>query len=379
MRKQSFIGLAAVTAAVVIGAIVAVSMRDGTVETVGAGERLFPALYDKVNEVDRLVVRSAEGGTITVTQADGRWVIEEKAGYPANFEKVRAALLTLSQMETVEQRTAKPELLPRLELEPVDAPESKSLRLTAQDDETVLADAIIGRWQSEGQNQGLFARRADENQSWVVKGSSTRPDKQVVQWLDRDIVNVDQRRVKTVTISHAGGDRVQIAKAEPGATDYTLASKVPAGREAKPAHELQSLASITDFLILEDVRAAKDLDFSKPTLTAETVTYDGLSLRFEGVENEGTFWVRVSAAPADRDPALAAFVEANAKRDSAEGRIADQFKTEEEVTAEIETINSRVDGWAYRLTGYKTDKIRTTTEAITQAPEKKDAGAPAAQ
>ena len=36
---------------------------------------------------------------------------------------------------------------------------------------------------------------------------------QVVQWLDRDIVNVDQRRVKTVTIAHAGGDRVQIAQA----------------------------------------------------------------------------------------------------------------------------------------------------------------------
>src|SRR3546814_1423051 len=140
-------------------------------------------------------------------------------------------------METVEPRTAKPDLLPKLELSDVDAPESKSIRVTAQVGEEILADAIIGRWQDEGRDKGLFARRADESRSWLVKGATGRPDKQIVNWLDRDIVNVDQRRVKSVTITHAGGDRVAIEKKAPEATDYA--------RSEEHTSELQSLMRIS--------------------------------------------------------------------------------------------------------------------------------------
>src|SRR3546814_2065306 len=62
---------------------------------------------------------------LTLENAGGRWGVAEKSGYPADFEKVRATLLSVSQMETVEPRTAKPELLPKLEPSDVDAPESK--------------------------------------------------------------------------------------------------------------------------------------------------------------------------------------------------------------------------------------------------------------
>src|SRR3546814_13830367 len=93
---------------------------------------------------------------------------------------------------------------------------------------------------------------------------------------------------------------------------------------------MQALASITDFLILEVVRPAESLDFAKPTVVAETVTYDGLTLRFEGVESDGQLWVRVLPTTGAADPALAAFVEANKGQDSAVGRTADQVRTAEQ-------------------------------------------------
>src|SRR3546814_10374676 len=128
------------------------------------------------------------------------------------------------------------------------------------------------------------------------------------------------------------------------ATDYALVWKVPAGREAKPAHELEALASITDFLILEDVRPAEGLDFAEPAVVVETVTYDGLTLRFEGVESDGHLWVRLLPATGTADPALAAFVEANKGQDSAAGRTANQFKTAEQVaeTAKAKTGSANV-------------------------------------
>jgi hypothetical protein len=85
------------------------------------------------------------------------------------------------------------------------------------------------------------------------------------------------------------------------------------------------------------------------------------------VEKDGTFWVRVAATESARDPALAAFVEANKGQDSAAGRTADQFKPEAEVKAQVAAIQSKTDGWAYRLTDYKTDKVRTDAQAITAA------------
>ncbi|MFN4088012.1 MAG: DUF4340 domain-containing protein [Alphaproteobacteria bacterium] len=366
MRRRSFIALAAVTAAVVVGAAVAVNMRDGDVRSADAGERLFPRLFERANDVDHLVVRSAEGGTITLKAVDGRWVVGEKADYRANFERVRGTLLAVSQMETIEPRTERPDLLPRLDLEDVDAEDSRSIRVTARAGDDLLADAIIGRWQGEGRDQGLFARRADEMQSWLVKGAASRPDRQPLLWLDRDIVNVDQRRVRSFTITHAGGDIVAIDKPDPAASDYTLTSAVPAGREAKPAHELQTIASITDFLILDDVRPAAELDFSSPAVTARMVSYDGLILDFEGVEGDGRFWVRVAAGTGEPDPALGPFVEANRGQDSAAGRTADQFRSPEEVAEQAAAITARTEGWAYRLTDYKTGKIRTDTQGITQ-------------
>ncbi|MET4699484.1 hypothetical protein ABIE65_002516 [Constrictibacter sp. MBR-5] len=367
MRKQSFIMLAAATAVVVIGATAAVVTRDRGTKVAAEGERMFPALFQRANDIDQLVVRSAEGGTISMTRSGERWVVTEKSGYPANFEKVRETLLSLSQMRTVEPRTAKPELLPRLELDDVEAEASKSVRVTAKDGDETVADVLVGRWQDTGQDQGMFVRRAGEDQSWLVKGGNTRPDKRITQWLDRDIVNVDQRRVKSVTITHAGGDSVKVVRPAPGADAFTLASKIPSGREAKAPHELEALASITDFLILDDVRAAKELDFATPAVTLESVTFDGLTLRLEGVEKDGTFWVRVAATESARDPALAAFVEANKGQDSAAGRTADQFKPEAEVKAQVAAIQSKTDGWAYRLTDYKTDKVRTDAQAITAA------------
>ena len=366
MRRQSFIVLAAVTAVVVIGAAVAVAIRDDSVQTAGDGALMFPALVENANSIDQLVVKSAEGGTITMKHSGDRWVVAEKSDYPADFEKVRATLLSLSQMRTLEPRTAKPELLPRLELSDVDAKDSKSVEVVAKKGGDTVADALIGRWQATGQDQGMFIRRAGEDQSWLVKGGNARPDKRVVQWLDRNIVNVDQRRVKSVTITQAGGDVVKIVKPNPAEGNYTLASKVPAGREPKAPHELETLASITDFLILDDVRPAKELDFAKPAVKTQTVTYDGLVLNFDGVEKDGHFWVRVSPSEGERDPALAAFIEANKGKETPEGRTAAQFKTPEEVTKQIAAIKAATDGWAYQLTDYKTDKIRLDTQGITQ-------------
>ena len=374
MRRNSFIALAAVAAVAVAGAVVALNERQESAPVARAGAALYPDLTDHLNDVTRIVLQSADG-RVTLERQGERWVMPDRANYPVEFDKVRSLLLHLARLETVEPRTSKPELYSRLQVEDADRPEAKSVRVTVLAGDRTWADLIVGRSRPPGEGGGLFVRKAGEPQAWLVSGE-LRPDKGFVSWLDRNIVNVDQRRVQSVEIRHADGDRIIVAKPQPASGDYALQTPIPEGREPKPAHELSALPSITDFLILEDVRPASGLDWSNPPVTAEFRTYDGLALVMDAVERDGKTWVRVTADKIDPAPDTAAFVQENKGKDSPDGRTADLFKTPEEVAREAEAIDARVEGWAYRLTDYKTGKLKSRTADLTQE-KKQEAQQPA--
>lgn len=381
MRRNTFIALVGVAVLAIAGAGIAIQQRQEAGQAGPARQVFVPGLLDRVNAVTRVTIRSAES-SVNLERTDDRWVMPDKAGYPVDFEKLRRMLLNLARIETVERRTTKPELYSKLQVEDVDAPDAKSVQVTVHAGDELLADVIIGRTRPTGEGGGLFVRRVGEEQAWLAEGE-LRPDRQLVSWLDRNIVNVDQRRIWTVTITHADGERVVVAKDQPAPGDYSLRSPIPEERQPKPAYDLSALPSITDFLILEDVRPASELDFATPAVTGEFVSYDGLRLIMDAIEDEGTMWVRVKADTVEPHPEAASFVSANAGKDSAEGRTADLFKTVEEVAAEAETINARTSGWAYRLTDFKTGKLRSRIEDLTQpvetnSQEKPAAGVPAA-
>ena len=76
--------------------------------------------------------------------------------------------------------------------------------LFATGDET-LADLLVGRDRPAEVGGGVFVRKAGENQTWLASGSY-QPNRRAIQWLDRNIVNIDSRRVHRVTMQHADGD-----------------------------------------------------------------------------------------------------------------------------------------------------------------------------
>ena len=373
MRRNTFLGLIALAVLAVVAASFAIKSREPAVPTTAQQRLLHPDLTNRVNDVTKVVIRSPDS-TVTLERQGDRWVMPEKAGYPVDFAKVRTLLVQLARLETIEQRTAKPELHSRLQVEDLGAPDAKSLRITLQAKDAVVADLIVGRERPAGEGGGVFVRNAAEPQAWLAKGE-LRPEKQFVLWLDRNIVNVDRQRVQSVEIAHADGERVALAKPQPGAGDFALQTPVPEGREPKAAHELSALAGIPDYLILEDVRPAAEVTAAAPAVTAEFRTYDGLRVATRAFEQDGNTWVRVEAATVAPAPELAAWLEANKGKDTTEGRNAGQFKTAEDVAKEAEAINARVANWAYRLTDYKTGQLKSRTEQLTQEVKKAEAPA----
>ena len=358
MKPMTFGILVVVTLAAIGGAYYATQERKEI--TAGSFEKrpLYPDLLSRVNEVTELRVASQADGSLTMRREGDGWVLAEKHNYPADFDKISQNLVAVASMEILEPKTKRPENHADLFVEDVEAPEgtiTRSVRVTARAGADTVADLVVGKSRPVDVGGGVFVRKKDQDQVWLVDGSY-QPNTKALQWLDRNIVNVDSRRIVRVELKHADGATAEAAKPDIASEDMAYASPVPEGKKPKPAHEMNNLANIPDFLILDDVRPAEEMDWDGPTTLGRYTTYDGMTIVMTAVEEGDNTWFRLRAEPSARDPRLDAFVEEHQGQDSPQGRMADEMKPAETVAEEIAALNERLAPWAYRFTAYKTDK-----------------------
>lgn len=342
------------------------------------GGPLLPGLAERINDADKIRLESQEGGVVELVRGEDGWRVPTVHGYPANTERVTGILKRIVSLETVEPKTAKPENHARLNLDDPAGEFSLALRLTASAGADALADLVVGLNRGAEEGGGLFVRLWGDDQTWLASGEF-KPRRRALDLLNRNIVNVDGRRIQSAQIRHpapgaaAGGaiaELIVVAKAAPDQEAYQLSATLPEGFTAKPDHELSAVARISDFLIFEAVQPADQAAFDHPVVSIYE-TFDGLRLVFRAQEQgDGDIWATVVAEAGPRWQGLDAYLEAHKGKDSEPGRIADQFKTPEDIAAEIAEINKTADGWAYRLTDYKIKRLTVTSADVSDAPEK---------
>jgi hypothetical protein len=258
------------------------------------------------------------------------------------------------------------------DVEASDRSTTNSIHVTVKAGEETLADLLVGRTRPVDIGGGVFVRKSGENQSWLASGSY-QPNRKALQWLDRNIINVDSRRVHRVTMQHADGDGFEVRRPDIASENMEYASFVPPGLEPKPTHEMNNMAQIVDFLVMEDVRPAEELDWTAPDSIIWFETYDGLKIAVTAKKEGKHTWFRVAAEEGEVREVLADFVAEFKGQDSMQGRIADQMKTAEEAAAEIASLNQRLAPWAFRFTEYKTGKaVERSADMLQQ--EAKDKG-----
>ncbi|HEX7769586.1 MAG TPA: DUF4340 domain-containing protein, partial [Dokdonella sp.] len=242
MNRNTLIGLALAAAVALVAAIALQvshqprSAAEGGQPTV---EALAPALVDHVNDVDKVVVTAA-GNTVraTLVRGDKGWTLLEKGGYAVDTGKLRAFLLKLADARLLEAKTANKERHAALGVEDVAAADAKGTQVElgglAQPVKLVIGEA-------NARGGGTFVRRADDAQSWLASGSLA-PEKSAVDWLARDLVDIDAARIAEVALTDAGGKVVRAAKDAEGDANFKLAD-VPKGREPASDYAVNSLAS----------------------------------------------------------------------------------------------------------------------------------------
>lgn len=368
MKTSTFALLAVVTAAVVGGAFYATQERDAVIAESFEKRPLYPDLLSQVNDVDWLRVNTQSDGPLTMSKKDGEWVLEEKNGYFADIEKISQTLVELSSLELLEPKTKKPENFPELYVEDVKAAEgttTNSIHVEAKAGDQTIADLLVGRARPVEFGGGVFVRKSGENQTWLASGSY-QPKRRAINWLDRNIINIDSRRVFRVTMQHADGDGFEVRRPDIASEDMAYASLLLPGQEAKPANEMNNMAQIADFLVLEDVRPADELDWKTPNSILWFETYDGLKIAVTAKHDGKHPWFRIVLGPTARHADLAAFLEEHSGKDSLEGRVAEQMKSAADAAAEIQTMNARLAPWAFRFTEYKSGKATQRSADMVQ-------------
>ena len=349
----------AVTVVVAVAAVLVSQQR--APQTSRDKYALFPELSGRINDVSELAVRDGQS-VLTVRRVSGNWSIADADDYPALVDKVKQTVLAVSDLQVIAEKTDNPDLYKRLGVEDPDSKGATSNLLTLSGNGEQLAELVVGktrRSKSAAGAPGLYVRIPDQQQALLVEGRlSVSAD--IIDWIKRDIIDIEGDRVNAVRLRPAGGPEVILNRDEP-ADDLALRD-IPEGKEPASGYLLGRMATMLENVYVEGVRKENSIDFSRPDSIIHVTTFDGLTADIEVVKSgENTF-------------ASFSFTAQEIGADG--GEATDETSAEtgaEEETGltpeqEAEALNSLVQGWAYRLSSSKAELYGHTLSDLVQDP-----------
>ena len=329
---------------------------------------LFPELGERINDVSELVVRDGQT-SLTVRRVAGNWGVVESDNYPVLIDKVKQTVLAVSGLEVIAQKTDNPDLYKRLGVEDPDSKGATSQLLTLLADGEKMAEIVVGktrRSKSAAGAPGLYVRIPDQPHSLLVEGSlSVSAD--LINWIKRDIIDIEGDRVNTVRLRPAGEAEVLLNR-DSSAGDLVL-QDIPEGKEQASEYLIGRIATILENVYVEDVRKEGNIDFSRPESEISVTTFDGLAANIDVAKSGDQTYARFS------------FAVQQTGKDSGGANDEKQAETEtaaeEETTLtpeqEAESLNNLVKGWAYRLSTSKAELYNHTLSDLVQDPTPEEA------
>ena len=322
-----------------------------------------PGLADRIGDLESLkVVHAGNEVLATLQRGESGWVVAEKGGHPANFERLRSVLEALAQARRVEKKTALPEFYSRLGVdEPVGADATGYLLELDYGDRHPAERFIVGQRAGAGM---AYIRTADDAQSWMVSADFDLSD-QGRDWVDREVIDLASGEVQRVVLDRGGDDVLEIAKDDAGDINFTPLG-IPEGRELSYGSVANSIAGALANVQANDVRPAAEVDGLPRAVQARYETFDGVKLSLDvredrpvTVEEEGEddprYWVMFSAAalePAAATPPA----DDESGEPGGSGEEADLQEVAPSPEERATQLNAKLGGWAYELPGYKSDQ-----------------------
>lgn len=334
MQTRSLLLLLGLSVASAAGAIVTLQ-ADQPARSLPAGVKLFADLATKQGQVTRITLSQGKEKLTLVRQGD-TWGLGEKSGYTVAPEKIRQILVDLTEVETLEGKTSKPELYARLNVDEGETASSRRLTLYGEKD-AVLADVFLGKLRASAVNAAalgldkpmLYLRKAGEAQAFLVE-SRLNPKVEALEWLAKDLFDVPQEKVSAVTLTGADGAVIEIARDAAATPPDFIVTNPPEGRVSKKGWDVTGVAATLEAMTLEDVRPAASLPADAPKSLNRFTLTEGAPITVSLVKADGADWA--------------------------------VFEGENDIL-------KAAKGWAYKLPSYKLERLQKSMADLTEEPK----------
>lgn len=320
MSRQRFIVLLIAALLAISGALYLSTQRNLARDT--HGMPLLPSLASELNSVTELSVRKGSSTPVVTIHRQGeRWTVAQRANFPADVSKLRKLLLALSDAKIREEKTSNPASYSIIGVEDPALPGAAGaqIEVLAHDGKHAV---IVGKPVGEGS----FVRRAGESASYIVEPAisvETEPR----YWIDTRLLDLPADKIQSIEVKPAGGPGYSVHRTPapapaptaapavasgpaPAAASATANSAkdsnaatpapitfaltgVPSGRKAADSAQLAPSPNTFGALNADDVAAAGDLDFSKPSVVTLTMS-DGNIVTFTGATIGDKRWIQVT-------------------------------------------------------------------------------------
>jgi len=345
MMQSKLMILVIAALAFLAGAWLLLGERQSPPDDIASGQRLFPELEQKLNDITRIRVER-DGGVYEVVKKDNQWQLQDKGGYPALFERVKPLLLGIALLEKVEPKTGKPENYARLGVqEPAADTDNTRINLYLTGD-SLVASLIVGGIRGgliAGGKDGIYARVSGEPQAWLVAGNLDLPQAEV-DWVDRQMIHIKPKAVKRVTIRYPDGGSLIVERLRQGAPDFAVVN-MPKGAALKDGIKLNSLAKTLAGLNMEDVLVRSETGLPEANAVATVFeTWEGLQVTAYTVEHEHKIFAWFDVGVTALDVTDLSKVRTTKSNDAG--------------------LRSRLDGWVYQIPRTRGDKLRKRLDDI---------------
>ncbi|MEM9123182.1 MAG: DUF4340 domain-containing protein, partial [Pseudomonadota bacterium] len=338
--------LATFTVLFFVASIIALGMREKAVQPAFEPAPMVPGL--DVEAVKKITIKDSDQRIDVVQSEDGIWVLPDRDNFPARADLIQQTVIGLETTERVARKTARADWHTYIGLEHPDLGGEATLVELEGDGGEVLASVLLGPELGTnvvGGRQIRYARQASEDQTWLIE-TVLSPELTLGEWLETNFIDVSRFRVDRISIVPSGSAEYDVVAAEDGS--FALAG-MPEGKIVSASAGLTALAGSLVAVRFEDIEKSSNVDFSKPSqLTFRTL--DGLVVDATVTHQEPDYWATFKARLDDERLAGVDALKADDTRPLSQR---DKLKTAEAVRREVDVINRRAEGWAFRLPAFQ--------------------------
>lgn len=247
------------------------------------GARLLPDL--KIAEVAEIRLQDAKKRA-TLARKEKQWVVEERGGYPADFDAISALMVKLIELKVTQSEQVAAKLYPRLNLGEPGKGEGAGTVLEFRDAAgTTLARIILGKTVLKkdpvnplpGARDGVPAGRyvlppGAKDRVVAVSDPLNAAEADPAKWLEKDFFKAE--RIRTLAVGPEGGaPQWKVTRNEEwGEWRFANGGKLDAGAAVTAANKLGTMRFL-------DVVPDPGSDPVHPGTVAVAETFDNLTYR----------------------------------------------------------------------------------------------------